>query len=242
MKHKLTIGIVIRSIIFWILAAGVLPFYCILAGLIIPLSSRTRHRIMTTAPVYWDFLLQKIGGITYTVRGKENIPTDPAIFAGNHQSAWETVVLNRVLPPCVWIMKRELFKIPFFGWGLRGISAIAINRTKGEDSLNQVIEQGKQRFALGYWIIMFPEGTRLKPKSRKPFKYGAAKLAQSLDVPIVPFAHNAGYCLPRNSVWLYPGHIDVIIGKPIYPDSDDPVKYTEKIQTWVHAQLNTIGS
>jgi 1-acyl-sn-glycerol-3-phosphate acyltransferase len=125
---------------------------------------------------------------------------------------------------------------------VRALSTIAIDRKKGEDSLAQVIRQGKQRFGIGFWIIMFPEGTRIKPKTRKPFKYGVAKLAQSLNVPIVPFAHNAGYCLPRNSFWLYPGNVDVIIGKPIYSDNDSPVQYTEKIQTWVHAQLDTIGS
>lgn len=239
---KVTLGIVVRSAIFWTLSASSLPFYCILGLFIAPLAPQKRHAIMMTAARYFTYLLQTVGQIKYRVSGLDNIPDQPAIFAGNHQSAWETVVLNCFLPPCVWIMKKEVFSIPFYGWGVRALSTIAIDRKKGEDSLAQVIRQGKQRFGLGFWIIMFPEGTRIKPKARKPFKYGVAKLAQSLDVPVVPFAHNAGYCLPRNSFWLYPGTVDVVIGKPIYPDSSDPVEYTKKIETWVHNELEQMGS
>lgn len=242
MKHKLTLGIIIRSVLFWILSASSLPFYAILALLISPLSPHSRHRIIMTAARYFTFLLQHIGRIKYTVSGMENIPSTPAIFAGNHQSAWETVVLNCFLPPCVWIMKKEVFSIPFYGWGVRALSTIAIDRKKGEDSLAQVIRQGKQRFGIGFWIIMFPEGTRIKPKTRKPFKYGVAKLALSLKVPVVPFAHDAGYYLPRNSFWLYPGTVNVVIGKPIHAENENPVEYTKKIEKWVHQELDKIGS
>lgn len=240
--NKVTLAIVIRSVLFWTLSASSLPLYCILALFIAPLAPKTRHKIMMTAARYFTFLLQTIGRIQYRVTGLDNIPDQPAIFAGNHQSAWETVVLNCFLPPCVWIMKKEVFSIPFYGWGVRALSTIAIDRKKGEDALAQVIKQGKQRFGLGFWIIMFPEGTRIKPKARKPFKYGVAKLAQSLEVPVVPFAHNAGYCLPRNSFWLYPGTVEVVIGKPIYPEGNDPVDYTQKIEKWVHNELDKMGS
>lgn len=242
MKHKLTASIIIRSILFWSLSVIVLPFYALLASLIMWLPPKTRHSMVMSAARYFTFLLKNIGKINYTVVGLENIPKEPAIFAGNHQSAWETVVLNCFLPPCVWIMKKEVFKIPLYGWGVRALSTIAIDRKKGENSMAQVISQGKQRFGLGFWIIMFPEGTRIKPKARKPFKYGAAKLALSLDVPVVPFAHNAGYFLPRNSFWLYPGTVSVVVGKPIYPDSDDSVEFTKKIETWVHNELEAMGS
>lgn len=242
MKQKLTIGIIFRSILFWSLSVIVLPFYALLASLIMWLPPKTRHSMVMSAARYFTFLLKNIGRINYTVSGLENIPKEPAIFAGNHQSAWETVVLNCFLPPCVWIMKKEVFKIPLYGWGVRALSTIAIDRKNGENSMSQVISQGKQRFSLGFWIIMFPEGTRIKPKARKPFKHGAAKLALSLDVPVVPFAHNAGYFLPRNSFWLYPGCVSVVVGKPIYPDNSDAIEFTKKIESWVHQELEKIGS
>lgn len=242
MKHKLNLSIILRSLVFWVLACAALPVYVILAVLVIPLAPKVRHRIIMTAPIYFTFLLKYVGGIKYTVRGLENVPSSPAIFAGNHQSAWETVVLNCFLPPCVWIMKKEVFNIPFYGWAVRALSTIAIDRKKGENSMTQVISQGKQRFGLGFWIIMFPEGTRIKPKLRKPFKHGVAKLALSLDVPVVPFAHNAGYFLPRNSIWLYPGCVSVVVGAPIYPDDKEIASFTKKIENWIHHELDEMGS
>ncbi len=242
MKHKLSLSIIIRSLLFWFFSVLALPVYVIVAALIIPLPPKLRHKIIMTAPIYFTFLLKYIGGIKYTVHGLENIPKTPAIFAGNHQSAWETVVLNCFLPPCVWIMKKEVFNIPFYGWAVRALSTIAIDRKNGENSMAQVIRQGKQRFGLGFWIIMFPEGTRLKPKVRKPFKHGVAKLALSLDVPVVPFAHNAGYFLPRNSLWLYPGTVSVVVGAPIYPDDKESVPFTKKIEHWIHSELDAMGS
>ncbi|MEN9947000.1 MAG: hypothetical protein RLZZ293_1386 [Pseudomonadota bacterium] len=244
MPSKLTIAIIIRSCCFWLLSVVVLPPYVILALLIAPLNPRLRHRIMMSAAYYFTFLLRYVGGINYTVSGLENLPTTPAILAGNHQSAWETVVLNCFLPPCVWIMKQEIFKIPFYGWAVRAMATIAIDRRNGENALAQVISQGQQRIKQGFWIIMFPEGTRLKPKQRKPFKYGCAKLALKLNVPIVPFAHNAGYYLPKKSFWLYPGQVSVVIGAPIYPqdNTQDPIVYTQQLQTWVEHTLNQIGS
>ena len=243
MRNKLTLIVIVRSVLFWTLSCLSLPFYSIIALCIVPLSPRTRHTILISAARYFSFLLKHLCRIKYTVTGLQNIPAEPAIFAGNHQSAWETVVLNCFLPPCVWIMKKSLFNIPFYGWSVRAMSTIAIDRKKGEDALLQVIKQGRERFKLGFWIIMFPEGTRVKPKSRKPYKYGCAKLALSLGVPVVPFAHNAGYCLAKNSFWLYPGMVDVVIGAPIYAEAnDDSVSYTKKIETWVNNQLEQIGS
>lgn len=243
MKCKLTPSIVIRSIAFWVLSASVLPFYAILALLIMKLKPQTRHMIIRSAAYYFTFLLVHVGRIKYKVVGLDNVDKSrPSIYVGNHQSAWETVALNCFLPPLVWIMKKEVFKIPFYGWAVRAMSTIAIDRSKGEDSLQQVITQGNNRFELGFSIAMFPEGTRVKPGVRKPFKYGVGKLALNLNVPVIPIAHNAGVCLPRNSFWLYPGTVDVVIGEAIYPDNDDPVLFTQKIEKWVYNELNKMGS
>lgn len=207
-----------------------------------PLKARIRHRLVMSVTHYYLFLLTYVGGIKYNIQGSENLPESPAIIAGNHQSAWETVAFNSIFPSVVWIMKKELLAIPLFGWGLRAVSPIAIDRKQGEDALLQVIKQGKDRFAKGFWICAFPEGTRVLPKKRKPFKYGTAKLAISLNVPIVPVAHNAGYCLPKNSFWLYPGIVNIKIGKPIYAESNDPVSFTKKVEAWIIGELDKMGA
>ncbi len=242
MKYKLTAGIIIRSMLFWSLSVLVLPFYCLIALVIAKLKPQLRHKIMISAAYYFTFLLRKIGKINYHVTGRENVVYGkPAIYAGNHQSAWETVVFNCFLPPLVWIMKKEVFKIPLYGWAIRVMSTIAIDRSKGEDALQQVIIQGNQRFDSGFSIAVFPEGTRVKPGVRKPFKYGVGKLALNLNVPVIPIAHNAGVYLPRNSFWLYPGTVNVVIGEPIYPDSDDPVVFTQKLESWTYNELAKMG-
>lgn len=242
-KNKLTLSIIFRSGLFWLLSVLSLPVYNIVIILFIwPLPPQLRHRLVTTAAYYYVFLLKHVAGIKYNLVGLENLPNKPAIIASNHQSAWETVVFNCIFPPIVWIMKKEVLTIPFFGWGVRTLSPIAIDRKRGDNALAQVIQQGKKRIAMGFWICIFPEGTRVKPKKRKPFKYGTAKLALKLNVPIVPVAHNAGYCLPKNSFWLYPGTVSVIIGKPVYPQNDDAVLYTHIFENWITTQLEQIGS
>ena len=242
MKNKLTITIIIRSFLFWFLAVLSLPVYNVLTLFIWPLPVRMRHRIITSVTHYFTFLLKYIGNIKYKINGMENLPASPAIIAANHQSAWETVAFNVIFPPLVWIMKKEVLAIPLFGWGARMASPIAIDRKRGEDALAQVISQGKRRFAEGFWISVFPEGTRVKPKVRKPFKYGPAKLALSLDVPIIPVAHNAGYCLPKNGFWLYPGTVTIQVGKAIFGQNRDPVLFTQEVEAWVVAELEKMGS
>ena len=241
-KNKLIPFIVIRSCIFWLLAVAALPVYNVVMLFIWPLNRQQKHRIINSSVRYFSFLLQHVAGVKHQVSGLENIPDKPALIVSNHQSAWETITFNCIFPPIVWIMKKEILSIPLFGWGARMCSPIAIDRSRGEDALVQVIEQGNERFRQGFWICIFPEGTRVKPKARKPFKYGAAKLAIKMEAPIIPVAHNAGYCLPKNSFWFYPGTVKVIIGKPIYPEENDPTELTKKIETWINTLLESIGS
>jgi len=242
MKNKLTLAIIIRSCLFWFLAVASLPFYNILMLFIWPLSRQLKHKLITSSTYYFSFLLQHVARVKHRVIGRENIPKAPLLIVSNHQSAWETVTFNCIFSPIVWIMKKEILSIPMFGWGARMASPIAIDRSRGEDALQQVFEQGKERFSQGFWICIFPEGTRVKPGVRKPYKQGAAKLALRLDVPVVPVAHNAGYYLPKNSFWFYPGEVTVIIGQPLYPDNDDVAEYTKKIETWINVQLDKLGA
>lgn len=242
MSDQLTFGIKVRSILFWVIAVGVLPICAIYALLVMLLPRKIRHLMMIQWSRFYTLLMKHLCGINYRVQGIENIPIEPAIYAGNHQSAWETMALTKILPQFVWVMKRELLKVPLFGWAVAAASPIAIDRSKGVDSMEQIIRQGTERFGAGLGITIFPEGTRIKPKSRKEFKIGVAKLAIGLNKPIVPFAHNSGYFFKKGGFWLYPGTVDVVIGKPIYPDNDDPAEFIQKIQAWVYSELDKLGS
>ena len=94
----------------------------------------------------------------YEVEGRENIPTTPTIVMGKHQSTWETYAFQQIFPPQVWVLKRELLRLPFFGWGLALMEPIAINRAAGHRAVEQIIEQGRARLESGKWVVIFPEG------------------------------------------------------------------------------------
>ncbi|HED39056.1 MAG TPA: 1-acyl-sn-glycerol-3-phosphate acyltransferase, partial [Chromatiales bacterium] len=102
-------------------------------------------------------------GVRYQIEGRENIPERNAIVMSKHQSTWETLALQVIFPPQVWVMKRELLKVPFFGWGLAMLEPIAIDRKARGRARQQLIEQGTERLKKGRWVVIFPEGTRIPP-------------------------------------------------------------------------------
>ena len=131
-------------------------------------------------------------GLKHEVIGMENIPDKPCVSACNHQSTWETITTQTFLPPLAWVLKKELLKIPFFGWGLWASKPIAIDRADRSTALEQVAKQGVEKMKEGRYVLIFPQGTRQNYGSSGRYKKGAAKLALAADVNIVPIAHDAG--------------------------------------------------
>ena len=123
-----------------------------------------------------------------------------------HSSTWETLSLTQYFPPLAYVAKKELLSIPFFGWGFALASPITIDRKAGTDAMQQIVAQGRERFAQGFWIVIYPEGTRIRAGTRAKYKTGGARLAIALDVPIIPVAHNAGYLWPKGLFGKRPGH------------------------------------
>jgi len=154
-------------------------------------------------------------GLHYEVYGRENIPEKNSIIFCKHQSMWETMVLQNIFPPQVWVMKRELLKVPFFGWGLALLEPIAIDRGAGRKALKQLREEGDKRLQNGRWVVIFPEGTRMPPGEKGQYQIGGAMLAQYNGGLVVPVAHNAGSYWPRRGFLKRPGVITIAIGKPI---------------------------
>ena len=152
----------LRSLLFAVLVAlltVVWAFVCMLAA---PLPYNRRYWVTSrwNATVIW--LARVICGIRYQVLGAENLPDAPVILLSKHQSAWETIFYLIYMPrPLVFVFKKELMYIPFFGWGIALLRMIPIDRSKGKNAFNQVVTQGRKRLADGQWIIMFPEGTRI---------------------------------------------------------------------------------
>jgi 1-acyl-sn-glycerol-3-phosphate acyltransferase len=176
-------------------------------------------------------------GLRYRVEGRENIPAGNAIILAKHQSTWETLAMQQVFPPQVWLLKRELLKIPFFGWGLALLEPIAIDRNAGRKALKQLAEIGKDRLGQGLWVVVFPEGTRTAFGDKGQYQVGGAYLAEKSGYPVVPVAHDAGRFWPRHSFLKYPGEIRMVIGKPIESRGRKAGEINREVEEWIEARM-----
>ena len=159
-----------------------------------------------------------------------------------HSSTWETFALNFLFPPLAFVAKKELLSIPFFGWAFRLASPITIDRKAGQDAMTQIATQGRERLAQGFWIVVYPEGTRIPVGTRVRYKTGGARLAVSLGAPIVPVAHNAGYLWPKGVLGKRPGVITVSIGPTISPEGKDMQQLTTEVETWIENEVARLGN
>ena len=165
-----------------------------------------------------------------------------AIIMCKHQSAWETMGLQQIFPPQVWVLKRGLLWLPFFGWGLAALSPIAIDRGSVHRALRQMVRQGEQRLRAGIWVVVFPEGTRVAPGEHRRYQAGGGLLAVESGCPVVPVAHNAGRYWSRNSILKRPGTIQVIVGPVIEPHGKTATEVTRACEEWIEAESNKLFS
>ncbi len=228
--------VLLRSLVFLTLQAALTIIWSVVSLLTFPFRPFTRYRIITLWSRLVVWLAQVICGVRYQVWGLENLPQQPSIVLAKHQSAWETIAFEVFLPPQVWVLRRSLLRVPFFGWGLAMMSPIAIDRGAGMQALKQMLEQGRERLAQGFWIIIFPEGTRIAPGQRGRYQIGGAWLAVHTGAPVLPIAHNAGQLWRKNALLKFPGTIIVSIGKPIDPQGLTPEELNRRVEDWVESE------
>ncbi|HET7062475.1 MAG TPA: lysophospholipid acyltransferase family protein [Nitrosospira sp.] len=232
---------VLRSAIYVLLQIAITPFYFLIVLAAFPLPPLKRYRITSGWAHFMLYLLRVVCGIDYRVIGGQHIPQTPSIILSKHQSAWETLAFQQIFPPQVWVLKKELLLVPFFGWGLAMTSPIAIDRSSGKAALKQIVEQGKDRLKKGFWIVIFPEGTRIAPGSKGKYRIGGAWLATHTNVAVVPVAHNAGEYWGKNALIKLPGTITVSIGAPIDPTGMEPDELNARVESWIEAEVERIG-
>jgi 1-acyl-sn-glycerol-3-phosphate acyltransferase len=202
-----------------------------------------RHRIIlswTSVIIFW---CRVCCGVRYEVVGLENIKdlNKPFVALSKHQSTWETLFLQSLLWPASTILKVELIKIPFFGWGLRALRPIAIDRSNPREALKQVKAQGKQRLSSGINLIIFPEGTRTAFGEKGKYARSGADIAVESQRPIVPISHNAGLFWPGKQFAKKPGTIKVVIGSPISPVGKSSKALTEEVENWIEKTQETLS-
>lgn len=232
----------IRSLLFAGLHVITAVFFSLLALLAWLLPFDARYKVISQWAILNLWLLEKICGVRYQVEGIENIPDEACIIMAKHQSSWETLALQAVFPPQVWVLKRELLWIPFFGWGLAALNPIAIDRSAGRKALNQVVEQGHERLSSGLWVVIFPEGTRTPVGKMGKFGMGAAFLAAETGYPVIPVAHDAGKAWPKHGFVKHPGTIKLVIGEKIDVEGKGKKASTinKQVFQWMEEQMTRL--
>ena len=170
-------------------------------------------------PKFWSnsslWLLAKVAGTRSRIVGLENLPDGPFILAPKHQSFWDAIAFFPYLKDPLYILKRELLWIPFFGWYVMKMRMVPVNRGKRSIALKQVMARTREEMRSGRQLIIYPEGTRRAPGAEPSYKWGIVELYAELGMPVVPVAHQAGLFWPRRKFLRHPGTIDARFLKPI---------------------------
>lgn len=228
----------LRSLLFYSIQYLLLvphALLCVTIGALLPLHKRFQYFLAWNAFSLW--WLRVTCNVSYDIQGFDNVPPAPFVILSNHQSPWETIFLYHAFQPVNAILKKELLRIPFFGWALKLLHPIAIDRNKKGRALNQLLEQGQQKLQDGASVLVFPEGTRVAPGQVKKYSAGGAELAILAGKLILPVAHDAGVCWPAHKVVKKPGTIHVVIGKPIDPAGRTARDVTEEVEAWIRQAL-----
>lgn len=188
--------------------------------------------------------VENLLGIRPQVIGRENMPDEACVIMAKHQSAWETMTLQDCVPDdafCVFVLKQELLKVPFVGWGLAAMKMISIDRNAGKNALDQVVTQGRERLKQGYYVIIFPEGTRVAPGEKRRYKPGGAYLATHVGCKVVPIAHNAGEFWPRQAFLKKPGTVTISIGPAFDATDMSEMEVNQRVEDWIEAEMRRIS-
>jgi 1-acyl-sn-glycerol-3-phosphate acyltransferase len=228
----------LRSLLFYVVYGGSLiphASLCVLLGWMLPLKTRYRYFVQWNRFVVW--WVGVCCGVTFRMEGREKIPTQPYVMLSNHQSPWETLFLYCEFQPLCAVLKRELLRIPFFGWALALLDPIAIDRSKRRNARESMLEQGRRQLGQGVSVLVFPEGTRGAPGQDRKYYTGGAELAIATGARVVPVAHNAGLYWPAHQLVKRPGIITVVVGEPIDSTGREARELTEQVKRWVRQTL-----
>ncbi len=230
----------LRSLLYFIgsIISVILISFC---GIFLIFSSyEVRYRILSKWAVFCIWWLKVTLNITFKVIGTENIKNPPFVIVSNHQSTWETLGFQTILPPHTWVLKKELLWIPIFGWAISLLKPIIIDRGDKLKAIKKVITQGKDRLNKGISVVIFPEGTRQPVTKLGDYQNGAVAIAKSSGYDILPIYHDAGKLWPRGSFIKKPGVITVTIGKPMSSSNGSTAEITDNIRNWTLEQSRKI--
>ena len=229
---------ILRSTIFYFgyLGSGLLA--SIIACLIGPfIGLEKRLKLFALWPRFTNWFLLLTCGIKVHIIGKENLPNSPCVIVSNHQGQWETFSMQYLFHPLCTLLKKELLYIPLWGWAMKMLDPIAINRGKPKEAVVQTLEEGSDRLKRDLYVLLFPEGTRVKAGRVGKYARSGFELAKRNNVKILPLCHNSGDCWPAHKFIKKPGTINLHIGVPFFVENSK--ESAEEVQQWVEKKLNT---
>lgn len=226
--------LIIRALLFYSVYVPISIIYGTVSFILLYLPRGACKPILTlwsTVTVEW---LRITCNVRYEIKGSEHFTElkGPCVIVANHQSPWETYFLQGYFMPVSIVLKEQLTRIPFFGWGLRLYDPIPINRDDPIASLRKIKKEGGAKLASGRHVLIFPEGTRMPVGELGNYARSAADIAKSAGVPILPVTHNAGHCWLNKKFLKRPGKISVVIGEPIYIGDQSTKAVMQSIQQW----------
>lgn len=201
--------LVVRSLLFGAVFYTVLIGYLLITWPAYFLPRRLAWRVVISWARVSLWLQRIIVGTKVSYRGLENLPAGGYLVASKHQAMWETFALIPCFPYATFVLKKELMKIPIFGWAMKRMGMIAVDREAGRKALVGMAADSRAAVARGEQVIIFPEGTRQVPGAAPDYKPGIALLYRDLGVPCVPVALNSGLYWPRRTHLRHPGTIVV---------------------------------
>ncbi len=234
--------LILRSLLFYIGQIISTILIAPIGVIAFPLDFKKRYYLITRWAVFNLWWLKLCCNVRYEIVGVDNIPEKPCVVMCKHQSAFETLALQRIFIPQIWVLKKELLQIPIYGWGLASMQPIAINRDSTIKSFKQIADQGYERLKKGYWVVIFPEGTRVAPNKKKKYLPGGGMLAEKSGAQVVPVAHNAGRLWPRNSMIKKPGLITIKIGPVIKSENKSAKEITNEVENWIEKAVGELPS
>jgi 1-acyl-sn-glycerol-3-phosphate acyltransferase len=212
--------IFIRSSFFNIWFFGVSILSILLLVLTLPLPRAFLNKGLKA----WMLLImggmKVLVGLSYEVRGRENIPVGPALYSSKHQSAWDTGIFFLLLEDASYVLKKELLSVPLYGWLLKKDKMVVIDRDGGGSALKQMVRDCQAIIEDGRQLVIFPEGTRSQPGAKLPYHPGIAAVYKQAGVPVIPVALNSGLFWGRRSFAKKPGKIIIEFLPPLPPGMD----------------------
>ncbi len=223
----------IRAIVFYIgyVISGILYGALALPLMLLPYSIRSKIIVGWNQFCLW--WLKVCCGVKINIKGNTQPLPQACVILANHQSSWETLFLQAHFNPVATILKKELLNIPFFGWGLRALKSIPIDRGNPREALKKIRKEGVSRLDEKISVLVFPEGTRKKPGELGNFARSGADIAIAAQAPIIAVSHNAGAFWAPHKLAKKPGTVTITISDMIETHNRSSKELTQEVRNWI---------